>query len=147
MLCLCKCLWDVETLKVVYRGTLRFALREWLSEQIQILEITNLYNILFHGMHLLSKSWFSMNAVRIFMNIVPCFQTFVGSFGILGNILIILVLATKRMRKSFNLLLIVLSSFDILFIAIAILDYGIARGNMFLTMAWLGVICSLLWHG
>ena len=34
------------------------------------------------------------------------------------------------MRNSFNLLLIVLSSFDILFIAIAILDYGIARGNI-----------------
>ena len=83
-----------------------------------------------------------MNAVRIFINIIPYFQTFVGSFGILGNILIILVLATKQMRNSFNLLLIVLSSFDILFIAIAILDYGMARGNMFLTMAWLGVICS-----
>ena len=60
---------------------------------------------------------------------VSYFQVSVGSLGVLGNILIILVLSTKQMRNSFNLLLIVLSSFDILFIIIAILDYGMARGN------------------
>jgi len=53
--------------------------------------------------------------------------TCVGSFGIVGNLLIILVLSTNEMRNSFNLLLIVLSSFDILFIFFAILDYGMAR--------------------
>ena len=57
------------------------------------------------------------------------FQTCVGTLGILGNLLIILVLSTKQMRNSFNLLLIVLSIFDILFTIIAILDYGMARGR------------------
>ena len=38
------------------------------------------------------------------------------------------------MRNSFNLLLIVLAWFDIFFIIIAVLDYSVARGNIFLTL-------------
>ena len=57
-------------------------------------------------------------------------QSCTGSVGILGIILSILVLSTKQMRNSFNILLIVLSSFEILFITIAILDYGMARANI-----------------
>jgi len=51
----------------------------------------------------------------------------VGVIGIVGNILTILVLSTKDMRNSFNLLLIVLAWFDIFFIIIAVLDYSVAR--------------------
>ena len=66
------------------------------------------------------------------------FQTCVGTLGILGNILIIIVLSTKQMRHSFNLLLIVLSIFDIRFTIIAILDYGMARGRFLnKTTIWL----------
>jgi hypothetical protein len=56
-------------------------------------------------------------------------QAVVGFNGIIGNILIILVLSTKDMRNSFNLLLIVIAWFDILFIIIAVLDYSIAGGG------------------
>ena len=61
-------------------------------------------------------------------NTLNILQTGVGVVGILGNILIILILSTKQMRNSFNILLIVLSIFDITFLIITILDYGLARG-------------------
>ena len=62
-------------------------------------------------------------------NTLNILQTGVGVVGILGNILIILILSTKQMRNSFNVLLIVLSVFDITFLIITILDYGLARGT------------------
>ena len=63
--------------------------------------------------------------------------------GIVGNILIILVLSTKDMRNSFNLLLIVLAWFDIFFIIIAVLDYSMARGITTCYRLYLHVIYKL----
>ena len=54
----------------------------------------------------------------------------VGSLGVLGNIISIIVLTSTEMRNSFNLLLSCLAFIDILFIIIAVLDYSLARGNI-----------------
>ena len=74
------------------------------------------------------------------------FQTCVGTFGIIGNIFIILVLSTNEMRNSFNHLLIVLSTFDILFIFFAILDYGMARGKLFWFTISMSFFCLLVFQ-
>jgi len=51
----------------------------------------------------------------------------VGSAGILGNLTTIIILSTREMRNSFNLLLTILSTCDILFTVIALMDYSLAR--------------------
>ena len=52
-----------------------------------------------------------------------------GVLGILGNIISIVVLTSRDMQNSFNLLLSCLATIDIVFIIIAVLDYSLARGN------------------
>ncbi|XP_023333119.1 FMRFamide receptor [Eurytemora carolleeae] len=51
----------------------------------------------------------------------------VGIFGLVGNSVSILVLASREMRNSFNYFLIVLSTTDNLFIFITLLDYSFTR--------------------
>ena len=52
-----------------------------------------------------------------------------GVLGILGNIISIVVLTSRDMQNSFNLLLSCLATIDIVFIIIAVLDYSLARGS------------------
>ena len=56
------------------------------------------------------------------------FQTLVGVPGILGNIISIIVLTSKDMKNSFNLLLSCLAVIDILFNILAVSDYAFFRG-------------------
>ena len=50
-----------------------------------------------------------------------------GTIGLIGNILSIVVLSKPDMYNSFNQLLITLSTFDSIFIFVAIVDIGISR--------------------
>ena len=56
-------------------------------------------------------------------------QVAVGSAGILGNLTTIIILSTREMRNSFNLLLTILSTCDILFTVIALMDYSLGTGD------------------
>ena len=52
-----------------------------------------------------------------------------GTFGLFGNLLSILVLSAHQMKNSFNRLLIALAIFDSIFIIFVVLDYTFIRGN------------------
>ena len=49
-------------------------------------------------------------------------------FGLLGNLLSILILSAHQMRNSFNRLLVTLAIFDCVFIIFVVLDYTFIRG-------------------
>ena len=51
-------------------------------------------------------------------------------FGLVGNLLSILVLSAHQMKNSFNKLLIALAIFDCVFIIFVVLDYSAIRGNI-----------------
>ena len=51
--------------------------------------------------------------------------TTIGTIGLIGNTVSIIVLSKSGMKNSFNQLLIVLAAFDSTFISLAILDYAI----------------------
>ena len=58
------------------------------------------------------------------------FQPILGLFGLVGNLLSILVLSAHQMKNSFNKLLIALAIFDSVFIIFVVLDYTFIRGNI-----------------
>ena len=53
--------------------------------------------------------------------------TTIGTIGLIGNTVSIIVLSKSQMKNSFNQLLIVLAAFDSTFISLAIWDYAIFR--------------------
>ena len=65
----------------------------------------------------------------VFTTFLLLLQTVIGSLGVVGNLVSIVVLTSSEMRNSFNLLLSCLASIDILFIILAVLDYSFARGS------------------
>ena len=56
-------------------------------------------------------------------------QPVVGVFGLVGNLLTILVLATQEMNTSFNKLITALSIFDSIFIVFVNFEYTFVRGT------------------
>ena len=56
-------------------------------------------------------------------------QPVVGVFGLLGNLLTVLVLATQEMNTSFNKLITALSIFDSIFIVFVNFEYTFVRGT------------------
>merc|ERR1719317_1920455 len=51
----------------------------------------------------------------------------IGLFGLVGNILSIIILSSKEMRSPFNRLLVALAVFDSVFISFMLLDYTFVR--------------------
>ena len=64
--------------------------------------------------------------------LIKIVKTLVGVPGILGNIISIVVLTSKDMKNSFNLLLSCLAVIDIIFNILAISDYAFVRGNLYI---------------
>ena len=56
-------------------------------------------------------------------------QPVVGVFGLVGNLLTILVLSTQEMNTSFNKLITALSIFDSIFIVFVNFEYTFVRGT------------------
>ena len=72
------------------------------------------------------------NIISLFSNLLTsifvCFQLGVGLFGLIGNIVSILIFSRKDMKTHFNRLLVGLAVFDCIFISLMIIDYSFIRG-------------------
>ena len=74
-------------------------------------------------------------------------QPIMGTFGLFGNLLSILVLSAHQMKNSFNRLLIALAIFDSIFIIFVVLDYTFIRGNRGgVTARNNQISCCIVWH-
>jgi hypothetical protein len=61
--------------------------------------------------------------------IIPIFNTLSLSFGVLDGLQILMLFyCRQKSRNSFNQLLVVLATFNTIFIAFTIFDYSLARG-------------------